>query len=106
METPAKSPGLAWNICFFANSSSGKNSTLLGRIPGYFYIHWLSFSCIREDLFKALRETWEIEQDDYRRTFGRSEKNDALQFMGDMGRYQRRNPQVKLGVNLLYDRPD
>jgi hypothetical protein len=33
-----------------------------GSVPAYFYAYYLTFECVRVDLFKALRGTWGIQQ--------------------------------------------
>jgi hypothetical protein len=69
----------------YSVTHSDKKPTFFGRIPGYFYVHWLTFECIREDLFEALRGTWEIKDEDYLASFGKGGKDTALKAMGDMG---------------------
>lgn len=60
--------------------------TFFNSLSGYFYVNWLSFERVREDLFTELRETWKISGDDYRDSFTMGGKERALQSMGDMGK--------------------
>jgi hypothetical protein len=60
--------------------------TFFSSLPGYFYLNWLTFERVREDLFSGLRETWSIDGEDYRDSFTKGGKESALQSMGDMGK--------------------
>ncbi|KAI0838418.1 SAICAR synthase-like protein [Hypoxylon sp. FL0890] len=66
--------------------------SLLERVLRLFYIYWLSFRLIRQDLFKALRGVWQIKEDDYRASFDIKQQKHkkrgtktTLIAMGDMG---------------------
>ncbi|KAH9845781.1 putative phosphatidylinositol phosphate kinase [Teratosphaeria destructans] len=59
-----------------------KKPPLVHKLPAYFYTYWLTFECVRADLFKALRGTWEVNEDAYLSSF---QGRDALEPMGDMG---------------------
>lgn len=62
-------------------------SGFLNSVSGFFYVNWLIFDRVRPDLFEALRETWEIKDDDYMASFGGPDgRGDALKSMGDMGK--------------------
>ncbi|KAI0398017.1 SAICAR synthase-like protein [Xylariaceae sp. FL0594] len=73
--------------------------SLISRALRLFRLFWLTFRLVRPDLFRALRGIWQIEEEDYRRSFGaesiedisprkkkkKSKRNDVLETMGDMG---------------------
>lgn len=62
---------------------SDRPPSFLAKLPAFFYLYWLTFECLREDLFTALRGVWEIDLKDYRKSFGAEDrKKDALQPMG------------------------
>lgn len=67
------------------HSHSGRVS-VLARIPAFFYLYWLVFTCVQEELFRSLREgVWQIGEDDYQDAFGAKDKKARLKEMGDMG---------------------
>jgi hypothetical protein len=71
-----------------AITHSDKRPGFFNCVPGFFYIHWLTFECVRVDLFKGLRDLWEIKDEDYLASFGGKEGNgDVLKSMGDMGKH-------------------
>ena len=74
---------IEWSIIY----SDQRNRSLVHNIPNYFYIHWLTFQCVRGDLFQDLRKAWLIKQQDYFRSFGGGDldENTGLRSMGDMG---------------------
>lgn len=57
---------------------------VLAKIPTFFYLYWIVFTCLREDSFKSLRESvWQIDEDYYEEAFGsKDEKNTKLKAMG------------------------
>ncbi|OTA53876.1 SAICAR synthase-like protein [Hypoxylon sp. EC38] len=77
------------------NRDDGKPArtpSLLERFLRLFYIYWLSFRLIRQDLFKALRGVWQIKEDDYRASFDikkqkhmKKSTKSTLIPLGDMG---------------------
>ncbi|KAI0018201.1 SAICAR synthase-like protein [Xylariomycetidae sp. FL0641] len=68
-----------------------KSASFLEKAKSFFRLYWLTFHLVRPDLFKSLRGMWEIQEDDYRTSFGASPRSnkytgqDALESMGDMG---------------------
>ncbi|KAI2631389.1 SAICAR synthase-like protein [Hypomontagnella submonticulosa] len=69
-----------------------RKPSLLTRALRLFYIYWLTFRLVRQDLFKALRGVWMIKEDDYRASFGVDKKvrvkkkgKGVLIPMGDLG---------------------
>ena len=42
-----------------------EQSSFLNSVSGLFYTHWLRFERVRPDLFDALREIWQIEEEGY-----------------------------------------
>ena len=70
----------------YSITHSDRKSTFSSDISGFFYVHWLTFQRVRVDLFRALRETWEVRDEDYIASFGGKEGDgDVLKGMGDMG---------------------
>ncbi|KXT03620.1 hypothetical protein AC578_9993 [Pseudocercospora eumusae] len=66
--------------------SDARRPSVFARIPNFFWLYWLAFQCVREDLFKHLRGIWHIEEDDYKSSFGKDDnKKRDLKPMGDMG---------------------
>ncbi|KAI5369804.1 Putative phosphatidylinositol-4-phosphate 5-kinase, core [Septoria linicola] len=66
--------------------SSEKRPNVFARLPNYFWLYYLKFECVREELFKVLRETWQINEHEYRASFGVDEASRRrLKAMGDMG---------------------
>ncbi|KAK4550714.1 hypothetical protein LTR36_000293 [Oleoguttula mirabilis] len=59
-----------------------QRSSFLASLPTYFYTYSLTFECVREELFTALRAAWQINDDDYRQSFA---GEGALVAMADMG---------------------
>lgn len=58
-------------------------SRTLAAITAFFHVYHLRFVRFRNSLFYGLRnQTWDIDEDDYRWSFG---SNEALKPMGDMG---------------------
>ncbi|KAI2603524.1 SAICAR synthase-like protein [Hypoxylon fragiforme] len=51
------------------DGSPAQKPSLLTRILRIFYLYWLSFQLVRQDLFSALRSVWEIKEDDYKSSF-------------------------------------
>ncbi|CAK3894058.1 SAICAR synthase [Lecanosticta acicola] len=77
---------IATSITHSIRHSDEKRKPVTARIPAFFYVYWLTFECVREDLFKALRAAWQISEDEYRKSFGADDKvAAALKPMGDMG---------------------
>ncbi|KAK4508715.1 hypothetical protein PRZ48_002454 [Zasmidium cellare] len=68
---------IAHSVTYSILRSDQKRKSLLARIPSFFWIYWLNFDCVREDLFKALRETWQIDEEEYRKAFGADSKDAA-----------------------------
>ena len=62
-----------------------QRASFSSRTSGYFYVHWLTFKCIRTDLFRELRDNWRITDEDYRNNFGGLDGRAALQSVCDMG---------------------
>ncbi|KAI1653475.1 SAICAR synthase-like protein [Daldinia decipiens] len=67
-----------------------RKPSLLRRVLRLFYMYWLSFRLVREDLFKPLRSVWIINEDSYKASFSAKKqidkKNKAVLIpMGDMG---------------------
>lgn len=66
-----------------------KKPTLLGRALRLFYLYWLTFELLRNDLFRGLRATWAILEGDYKASFlargSTSKKLNSLEDLGDMG---------------------
>lgn len=60
----------------------GLLSRLIATIATFFAIYQLSLTRFRNDLFQKLREKWQIDEDDYKDSFG---QRDNLKAMGDMG---------------------
>ncbi|KAI1317821.1 SAICAR synthase-like protein [Xylariaceae sp. FL0255] len=76
--------------------------SLIRKILRLLNVFWLTFGLVRADVFRELRETWQITEADYRASFGAAEsqldghnrrrgtrgvakKKDVLKSMGDMG---------------------
>lgn len=74
---------IEWSIVH----SDEKKRIFIHDIPNYFYIHWLTFQCVREDLFQDLRKAWQIKMEDYYASFGGKDekRKNGLKSMGDMG---------------------
>lgn len=68
---------IAHSVTYSILHSDQKRKSLIARIPSFFWIYWLNFDCVREDLFKALRATWQIEEDEYRKSFAADSKDAA-----------------------------
>ena len=82
---PSRQDVIAHSIQYSITHSDRK-STFSSDISGFFYVHWLTFQRVRVDLFRALRDTWEIKDEDYIASFGGKEGDgDVLKGMGDMG---------------------
>ncbi|KAI0122387.1 SAICAR synthase-like protein [Daldinia grandis] len=67
-----------------------RKPSLLRRALRLFYMYWLSFRLVREDLFKSLRGVWMINEDSYKASFNArkqvgKKKKGVLMPMGDMG---------------------
>ncbi|KAI1807510.1 SAICAR synthase-like protein [Daldinia bambusicola] len=67
-----------------------RKPSLLKRAFRLFYVYWLTFRLVREDLFRALRGVWMVDEDDYKTSFDPRKQSDAkkkgaLIPMGDMG---------------------
>ncbi|KAF3067269.1 putative phosphatidylinositol-4-phosphate 5-kinase core protein [Daldinia childiae] len=67
-----------------------RKPSLLRRALRLFYLYWLSFRLVREDLFKPLRGIWMINEDSYKASFNVRKQIDkknkgVLIPMGDMG---------------------
>ncbi|KAI1103691.1 SAICAR synthase-like protein [Jackrogersella minutella] len=74
------------------NGDPARKPSLVARFLRLFYIYWLSFRLVREDLFKTLRGVWQIKEDDYRDSFvfkkqklKKEKDRRALVPMGDLG---------------------
>lgn len=65
---PRRETAIAHSVQYSLTHNDRK-PTLLGSVPGYFHVYWLTFECVREDLFKALRGTWQMEQNEYLKSF-------------------------------------
>ncbi|OTB10906.1 hypothetical protein K445DRAFT_322548 [Daldinia sp. EC12] len=67
-----------------------RKPSLLKRALRLFYTYWLVFRLVREDLFRALRGVWMIDEDGYKASFnpkkqsGKKNKGPLIP-MGDMG---------------------
>ncbi|KAI1817676.1 SAICAR synthase-like protein [Poronia punctata] len=73
--------------------------SFISRALRIFRLFWLTFRLVQPDLFRALRGVWQIQEKDYRASFGaesidgptarkkkkQNKKNDVLESMGDMG---------------------
>lgn len=59
---------------------------LFARIVAFFSLYRLRYITFRDDLFRRLRnETWEIEEDEYAKSFQGPNNKEPLQAKGDMG---------------------
>lgn len=82
------------------NGKPARKPSLLTKAFRIFRLFWLTFRLLRPDLFRALRGVWEINEGDYRASFGaesidnhdsnrkkrrNNKKKDVLLPMGDMG---------------------
>ncbi|KAJ8126173.1 hypothetical protein O1611_g7465 [Lasiodiplodia mahajangana] len=84
------------------NGNPARKPSIISRACRLFRLFWLTFRLVRPDLFRALRGVWEINEQDYRASFGaegidddnrdgtrkkrrKAKKKDVLQTMGDMG---------------------
>lgn len=65
---------IARSITYSILRSDQQQKSVLARIPAFFYVYWLTFECVREDLFKALRGIWQVDEDEYRKSFGADDK--------------------------------
>lgn len=66
---------IAHSVTYSILHSDRKRKSLITRLPSYFWLYWLNFECLREDLFKALRDTWQLDEDAYRKSFGADSKD-------------------------------
>jgi hypothetical protein len=57
-------------------------SRILTAIAYFFALYQLSLIRLRNDVFKNLRNKWQVDDEDYKDSFG---KKDGLQAKGDMG---------------------
>lgn len=75
---------IARSITHAISRNDSPRVSVLSKIPAFFYLYWLIFKCLREDLFKSLRESvWQIDEDDYQEAFGAKDKKKAkLKSMG------------------------
>ncbi|KAI0475577.1 SAICAR synthase-like protein [Xylariaceae sp. FL0804] len=62
---------------------SAHRPSILARALRLFRLYWLTFRLVQPDLFRALRGVWEVEDEDYKASFGGGRA--ALQALGDMG---------------------
>ena len=61
-----------------------KQPSIWEKISAFFNIYWLTFDCIRGDLFTDLRTAWEINNDDYRANFNPNDASEtALVSIGE-----------------------
>ncbi|KAI1148486.1 SAICAR synthase-like protein [Nemania diffusa] len=84
------------------NGNPARKASIISRAFRLFNLFWLTFRLLRSDLFRVLREAWEIKEEGYRASFGaesiehgdrnsnrrqrrRAKNKDVLQAMGDMG---------------------
>lgn len=68
---------IARSVAYSIIHGEDKRRGVLARIPAYFYLYWLTFQCVREDLFNSLRGIWQIEDEDYRKSFGDGDRKAA-----------------------------
>lgn len=57
-------------------------SRILAAIISFFALYQLRLTRLRNDLFKKLREQWQVDDEDYKDSIG---KRDGLEPNGDMG---------------------
>lgn len=65
---------IARSVTHFIIHSDAKQPNVLARIPNFFWVYWLTFQCVREDLFTALRGIWQIKDDEYKASFGKDDR--------------------------------
>ncbi|PIB00662.1 putative phosphatidylinositol phosphate kinase [Cercospora beticola] len=66
--------------------SSDQRPNAIARLPAYFWLYHLNLECVGAHLFRALRETWQIDEAEYRASFGADSKDkQTLTSAGDMG---------------------
>ena len=68
--------------------SLAKRPTFLARVPSFFWLYYLRFECLSEELFRALRnETWRLRETEYEASFGAEDEQKKLlkAIKGDMG---------------------
>lgn len=77
---------IARSITYSILRSDQQQKSVLARIPAFFYVYWLIFECVREDLFKALRGVWQVDEHEYRKSFGLDDK--AAAKLSPMGTFR------------------
>ncbi|KAI5209737.1 hypothetical protein AUEXF2481DRAFT_5857 [Aureobasidium subglaciale EXF-2481] len=83
----ARQQGVARSIVYAILDNDGVRvrsllSRALAAITYFFALYQLSLTRLRNDLFGKLRERWQVDDEDYKDSFG---KKDALEATGDMG---------------------
>lgn len=74
---PRRQDVIAHSVTYSILHSDLKRKCLVTRLPTFFYIYWLELQCVNEDLFKSLRGIWQIQEDEYRKSFGSDSKEAA-----------------------------
>lgn len=75
---------IARSVTHSIQHSDEKRKSIIKRLQAVFYLYWLNFDCVRQDLFKELRVSWEISDDDYRKSFRANDQDAAgLKPMGN-----------------------